>query len=192
MSKIKKELLIGLVGLKQSGKSTTAETLISGHSFARIKFAGALKAMVTTFLTQLQYDTPDIEDMIEGARKEEIIPEIGVSTRHLMQTLGHEWGRLQVAEDVWLTVIQEKINFAPEGFHLVIDDCRYQNEADFIRDNGGIIIRVERDEVTNSEDLHPSEQEMLNIPVDYVLKNNGDIADLVDNINVLMEQLKGE
>lgn len=63
----------------------------------------------------------------------------------------------------------------------IITDCRFPNEAQAIKDRGGIVIRVTRPG-ENLADLHPSETSLDNWTFDFVLDNSGTIAQLKDNV----------
>jgi hypothetical protein len=88
--------------------------------------------------------------------KEESIPVIGVSMRHLLQTLGTEWGRKLIDSNIWLRAAGRRIcDLSDEGLNVVIEDVRFENEAALIRGLGGRILHIERD--TGYQDGHASE-----------------------------------
>ena len=47
-------------------------------------------------------------DRVDGGRKEEEIPGFGCTTRHVMQTIGTEWGRKCVGGDVWRSMLTQE------------------------------------------------------------------------------------
>ena len=55
---------------------------------------------------------------------------------------------------------------------MTSDDCRFQNEAYAIREQGGIIIRLERTDMIHT-DTHQSETEMDSIIPDFTITCNG-------------------
>ena len=139
-------MIIALSGRAGCGKSTAAAYLAEHHGFARVRFAGPLKAMVRTFLAEI--GTPDdvIERMIEGDLKE--VPSAafsGASPRRVMQTLGTEWGREQISStlwtDAWRSAAKAALAWAPG---VVVEDCRFENEGAAVIDAGGVIVRIER------------------------------------------------
>tara|TARA_R110002020_G_scaffold380110_1_gene591298 strand:+ start:38 stop:904 length:867 start_codon:yes stop_codon:yes gene_type:complete len=72
----------------------------------------------------------------------------------------------------------------------IITDVRFPNEAQAIKDRGGIVIRVNRLEVdkftTNfPQTLHPSETALDDYEFDHVIDNNGSIEDLVEKVKQL-------
>jgi hypothetical protein len=158
----------------QSGKSTIAEYLES-RGFLRVKFASTLKNMIRVMLTDLGYQ--DSYDFIEGCRKEEMLPELGVSTRYLMQTLGTEWGRDIVRESLWTDIVINKINNTAQN--VVVDDLRFPNEFKALRDIGAVLIKVVRPVDIPSAN-HPSEGSLNDLDFDITLYNTGTVEDLVD------------
>jgi hypothetical protein len=61
----------------------------------------------------------------------------------------------------------------------VITDFRFPNELKVIKENfkNVISIRIERDSVSNN-DNHASENQIMGLDVDKVIKNNGTIEEL--------------
>lgn len=135
-----------------AGKSTLAARLNMRYGYARIKMAGPLKAMLSAYLHTQGLSTPEIARMIEGDLKSEPSVYLGGKTpRHAMQTLGTEWGRGCMADDFWIEAASEQIeNSLKRGAHVVIDDVRFLNEMEMIRDFGGIVVRVRRPSVENA------------------------------------------
>jgi len=129
----------------QSGKSVVANTLVADCDYHLVKFADPLKSMVREFLSMTGAPKPLIEEMLEGSMKEKPIPGLGVSTRHLMQTLGTEWGRDQVHRDLWVNLTRHTIEqHGVLGHNVVIDDMRFPNELEMVTELGGHVVRVDR------------------------------------------------
>lgn len=170
--------LIGLTGLAGAGKDTVRQILESQHGFIGFGFADPIRNMLRTLLS----DNGISESwMDERALKEQQIPTLGKSYRELAQTLGTEWGRTVLGQDFWLRIAESYLydiastTFGPQ--HFVISDVRFQNEADWVRQRGGVIWRVERPG-TQSVRAHVSEQGATAIKADAVLVNNSSIEDL--------------
>lgn len=105
-----------------------------------------------------------------------------LSHRTLLQYTGTDLFRNYVHEDFWLYVVPRDIN-------LVIGDVRFRNEEKFIKDNGGVVVRVFNPTVWGDVKVtHASEQ--YKCKEDYRLFNNGinlpllsnDVKDLVNDI----------
>lgn len=139
-----------LVGLyssaAQSGKSTVSSYLAREHGFAVVKFAGPLKDMTRGLLRSMGIPNQRVERMVEGDLKEEVIPGFTtVTARQIMQTLGTDWGREAVDNDLWVKVgIVKARSVLAEGDSVVIDDLRFPNELEAIRAAGGEVWRINR------------------------------------------------
>lgn len=164
-------MLIGLTGLAGSGKSVVADVLINEFGFNRVKFADPLKNMLRTLMRDMGYCEDDVERSVEGDLKEAEIPEIGVTMRHLMVTLGTEWGRDAVRPDLWTRLWEAR---ADSFTDVVVDDVRFPNEVALIRQRGGMIWRIERHGLVSSG--HVSER--LEVEPDVTLFNDTDLSAL--------------
>lgn len=162
---------------EQSGKSEVAARLES-RGFQTVKFADPLKDMLRVLLfDHLGYDHETTERYLEGDLKEAIVPELGVTCRHLMRTLGTEWMRKLVCEDGWVRIGRKSVaRRQVAGVDVVVDDMRFVNEMDALLDLGGECIRIERPGRERTTD-HASEGGLDDIPM-TVLKNDGTLDDL--------------
>lgn len=161
--------LIGLAGRKGAGKDTVASVL-TGEGFSNLKFAGGLKAMISTLLAYQGVDEGTIERMIEGDLKE--VPSVflgGKTPRFAMQTLGTEWGRVLIGENLWVDATMNRANTVPCA---VITDVRFPNECEAVQRKGGIVIRVQASDQTGPAETHPSEAMIDDLPVDAVFAND--------------------
>lgn len=67
----------------------------------------------------------------------------------------------------------------------VITDVRFPNEADAIKERGGIVVRINRfHSVVRDHNIpeHPSETALDNYSFDYVIDNDGSIDDLTEKV----------
>lgn len=168
--------VIGIAGRKGSGKDTAAEVLL-WQGFENVKFAGALKGMIRAFLSYIGEDAVTTERLVEGDLKEVPQPFFGgKSTRQVMQTLGTEWGRNLVWEDLWTNTFALRCLQFPL---VVCTDMRFPNEVSQMKDLGGVTIRIERPDLKQTgHDDHPSETLIDTLSVDRVIINDGNINDL--------------
>lgn len=168
--------LIAFSGYKGSGKTTAAKELVEEREFERLRFAGPMKEMITILLERLGYDEEEVEKRVDGPMKNTVVPDLGVTTRHMLQTLGTEWGREHIAKDIWPSItLAQAQNLMAEGQDVVIDDCRFPNEAEIVRERGGRIIRIDRG--LENDDSHASEAYIDDIDPDEVISNDGSISD---------------
>ena len=157
------------------GKSTVANLLIEHE---RVSFAESLKRAVSHMLYEL--GLPGFCYVYTD--KEAIIPGIGVSARHMMQTLGTEWGRACIHPDFWVKIARAKTQrIMNDGRSVVIDDVRFPNEAAMVFDLGGELWRIDRPGVSYNGD-HSSEGALEDITPDRVVVNDGSIDQLKEKI----------
>lgn len=177
--------LIGLYSpAPRSGKTTIAEHLADANDYHPLPFAGTLKAMATVLLGDIGYDQDFIKYLLQH-NKSAYIPEFCCTIRHLLQTLGTEWGRNLIDRDIWLTVWSSKFRILSHAGHkVVVDDVRFLNEAELIRALGGEMWLIERDLPASPEYSHTSEGG-LNDWSGFArrLHNDGDIADLLAQVS---------
>jgi len=171
-------MIIGLTGLKQSGKDTVAKYIHTEYSdFIILSFAEPIKDMIRIL---------GVGEEFISHKKENNISFLNTSYRHLAQTLGTEWGRNLINENIWINVLHHKINSYEKTKNFIISDVRFNNEAKFIKNNGGIIIQVIRD--TGIIDKHISEKGINDEYIDYLLYNNSTIShlhELIDQLPIL-------
>lgn len=175
--------IIGINGMAGVGKDTVADYLCSEFGFVKYGFADPLKAMLKAI---------GVDPKTRG-EKEGVNPVFGVTNRSMMETLGTEWMRDCVAQDGWLRLASRRLaelkalnsfDAVPQVRGMVICDVRYENEADWIRENGGQVWQVLRPSVTQTS-AHKSNA-ILRVPhVDKVLVNMGTIEELLHRVRVL-------
>jgi hypothetical protein len=176
---------IGFCGPAGAGKSTAAEHLVRHWRFSRVRFAGPLKAM----LLALGLDA----EQVDGSRKEEPTPLLcGRTPRQAMQWLGTEWGRNLIGDGFWIEAWRAAVERegARRGYGavplklIVADDVRFANEAKAIRDQGGIVVRIERrGAASTSGGGHVSER--LDFEPDRVIRNDEDLVEFRAAIDAL-------
>lgn len=129
-----------------SGKSTVAEILVRDYGYTHLPFAGPLKAMIRVFLEANGYSTTVVDHFLSPAGKEVELPGLHrATTRHLLQTLGTEWGRNCVSPDVWAQLWQRRASqLITQGHRIVADDCRFVEEAAMTHSLSGELWRISR------------------------------------------------
>lgn len=139
---------IGLIGFAGAGKDTAALALMD-RGWKRIAFADALKGRAI----YLGWD----------GRKDD-------RGRRLLQDVGMAMRAYD--PNHWIAHARA----AMRGRACVFTDVRFQNEADFIRGEGGIIVRVVREGLAVGD--HESEAGQLAIRSDQSIVNDGSIERL--------------
>ena len=170
-----------------SGKSHIARTLLIAQGWSIISFAEPIKEMFISFMSSAGYDDAHIDDML-STEKEARIPELGVSPRHMLQTLGVEWARECIGPNVWVHIWEERVTKALEaGRNVVCDDVRFPNEFAAVKLMGGEMWWVNRPTDRFATDQfvqtsHASEGALNNHEFDHRVLNEGTLADLEDLI----------
>lgn len=110
-------------------------------------------------------------EQLYGASKGVVDDRYGCTPRHIMQTLGTEWGRELIHPDVWVRAMGRRIFSQP----VVVADVRFPNEAMLVR-NLGVLIHVEGRGGIDGD--HESEQLLDRLEGDLVVRNDGSIEQL--------------
>lgn len=126
--------LVAFCGPAGVGKSTASKYFIA-RGYVKLSFADPLRSMLAV-LTDV-YDRYD-ERKLEP--REELC---GKSVRHALQTLGTDWARNLIGEDIWLRQFERRVAANPE-IRFVVDDCRFDNEAELVRKLGGTVVKLHR------------------------------------------------
>lgn len=177
-----KPRLIGLYSpAPQSGK-TFAATVLAHQGFELLSFAEPLKLVAREFLVQLGFSRAEALQLVL-VDKHRLIPDIGITARQLLQRLGTEFGRQQIADDVWVRCWAAR---ASEHEHVVADDVRFLNEAQAIKAAGGQIWMIRRPGVKRNTD-HPSEGALDDWDgFDTVIDNDGSLIDFRRKIDAAL------
>jgi hypothetical protein len=169
-------MIFGLTGKKRAGKSTACKYLEEKTGAVRINFKDALVAEIEQNFPRL------IEVIIETLEKyewdgkpwtyERLVEEKPPLFRALMQNYGTEVRRND-DPDYWVQQWKARVE-ATRKYNLrsnppiTTDDVRFLNEAEAVKDFGGVIIKIERTDVDMS-DGHSSEMEMDAIIADETI-----------------------
>ncbi|MBW2689584.1 MAG: hypothetical protein JRC99_06610 [Deltaproteobacteria bacterium] len=108
-----------------------------------------------------------------------------VTVRRILQWWGTEYRREQ-DPDYWTKAWGHKIEqFNLEHFHVLIDDVRFMNELDAIKQHGGLIVKIERPGFDGANN-HASETSLDEYNAwDKILLNDGTL----EEFKVMVEQL---
>lgn len=161
-------MLVGFTGKARSGKDTAALFVIETFNLEKYSFAQPIKEACKVMFGWN-------EEHVNGSLKEAIDDHYGVSPRQAMQTLGTEWGRNTIHNEMWIK--RAEMAFKQSSMGIVIPDVRFENEAEFIRDNGGVLIHVTRPNVIQVN-AHSSEAGVRVTEDDFVIVNDSTISQL--------------
>ncbi len=152
-------MLIGIAGPAGVGKTSIARQFEKEEGFMIMSYAQPLKAALTAL-------TGFPMEFFTDIKLKETPLEFGKSPREMMQLMGTEFVREMISEDFWTWRMRQRIESLPTA-NIVIDDIRFDNEAQLVRDMGGTILHPHRNykKVTDHNE-HRSEQEILTFPED--------------------------
>ena len=203
-------MIIGCVGFIGSGKDTAADYLVKEFGFHRDSFAATLKDAVAAVFG---WDRELLEGRTKEARewREQVDPwwseRLNIPTltpRWVLQHWGTEVCRNAFHNDIWIASLENKLRRS--GNNTVISDCRFRNEVEAIKNQGGRVVWIQRgitphwydiaakanhgDESARrwleSEEIHASEYSWAGTQFDHVVENNGSISSLYSQLNDLL------
>jgi hypothetical protein len=185
--------VIGISGAKRSGKNTFASMLSEELNKEGIKtgedsWAMLLKQSVYEslgFATGLDLQSRFYEswaDAFKQGHTLQITNSLGevihsLSGREFLQRFGTEGHREVFGQDFWIEQLWSKYEESDLDA-LIITDCRYDNEAESIRERGGIIIKINNPRADNVKDSHPSERGISNSLIDINIQNDSTLERL--------------
>jgi len=189
-------MLVGLVGFIGSGKGTAGD-ILGELGFIKESFAGSVKDIASVMFGWPRHLLEGDTDESRAFREQ---PDEGWSKkfgrtftpREALQKIGTEVGRDIFHQDFWVQALDAKVDFKK---HYVITDVRFPNEIDWIHENGGIVIEIQRGEnpewygklknlkrqgfeygfrkqMMNEFDVHESEWAWVGEDIDYTIDNN--------------------
>ena len=159
-------LNIAVVGQFAAGKTTIANALIEEYCYTRLMLANGIKQMAARLYNggdpvakNGYYDVTDVAG-----------DPLKLSGREVLQELGQVVKSFD--RDFWLRWLEADMRENEGPF--VIDDCRFPFEADYLRERGWVIVKVETPNLirmkryektygrmpTETELNHPSETEV--------------------------------
>lgn len=183
-------MLIGLVARKQSGKSTFADYLVKEYSFINQAFADPIKDAC-----KIIFDFSD--EQTEGVLKEVMDKRWGITPRQAFQIIGTDVfrqhlpktvpGLKEIGDQFWIE--RFKIWYRKNmDKNVIVSDVRFPNEAQLIRDMGGVIVKIQRSGVKNG-DTHISETLIDNIEEDSMIRNDFSLETYYQHIDELMSHI---
>lgn len=170
-------ILVGIHGAIGSGKDVAAAHLCRTRGFTRVAYGDALKEEVARILRRplaaYAKEHPRYRFLGEDEAVARLIQDKPQVVRALIQAWGTELRRAE-APGYWV----EKLRRRTEGLdRIVVPDVRFENEAAFVRESGGYLLKVVRPDHT--WDDHASERDLDGwTNWDVVILNDGTVADL--------------
>ena len=188
--------IIGLIGFKQVGKSTAAKHLEEHYGFVRHNMKDALVA-------EIKQNFPDLlREIAESTYRfrymnssvpPECVDKLFIEKPPLMRALLQNYGtevRRKDDDGYWTTQWEKKLRVKYEYENIVTDDVRFLNEADAVKMQKGILIRLTRPDITTGGS-HASETEQLEIEADYTIEcRPGDHKHLYAELDRIVDMLE--
>lgn len=183
-------MIIGLSGYARSGKDEAARGL-ERIGFQRRAFADKLREFLFLLDPVVLSRPGDFGVYQAPANLKHVIEEYGWDgykdtsygphIREYLQRLGTECGRGLLGDNVWIDATLNPLEYRSDFRDFVVTDCRFPNEAQAIKDRGGIVVRVNRPGVGPANG-HASENSLDDWDFDMIIDNTGTIEDLHRNI----------
>lgn len=177
--------VIGLAGRMGSGKNAAGRTLEKA-GYEPASFACALRQEVQEAISRMNFPTVMpyelslyLASVMPGAVWEKPTPSM---MRKALQWWGTEYRR---SSDRNYWVRRLLYSMSPDA-EYVITDVRFGNEADAIREIGGVVIGIERPG-DRDEELSKHESEALRFQCDFWVKNDGTLKDLERKIRAVID-----
>jgi len=183
-------MIIGISGIKRSGKDTCADYLVDKYKFVKLSFAKPIKDAC-----KILFGFSD--DQLYGDTKEDIDNRWGASPRKVLQYVGTDLFRKQIGniipnigEDFWVRSLQYQCeNYLKNNINITIADVRFQNEIDMIHSTGGYVIQLNRPSLS-LDDLHESETDIYKLKnIDFNMTNDSSIEKLYEKIDNVFKSI---
>jgi len=179
-------MLIGICGKANAGKDSVAKFIQECINCRIVHWADPLKEMLISYFG-LNY-----EDVYTQEGKEKYNEYWGMKNREILQKFGTNACRDNFCVDVWIKTMELRIKNDIEKENILIADTRFDNEAEFIRKNDGIIIEVVRKSgtfLTKRLSEHSSENGISKEFITYVIYNEGTLQDLQEKVVKIINEI---
>jgi dephospho-CoA kinase len=117
---------IAIAGRMASGKTTLAEVLAGILNGEVVSLGGKVKQVATDLFGMVEKDRP-------------LLQQIGMKMR-------------EIRPDVWIEYLDREAEQSSKDT-VIVDDCRFVNEARWFKDNGWTVVRLNIDESVQKERL---------------------------------------
>lgn len=179
--------LICVVGNIGAGKSTLSN-MLKNRGYEEIMFAGPVKEIGLI----LGFENKELYGSQEDKLK--INDFWGVSGREFMQKFATDVMRNELPKHInmnmdnktiWVRLCEKKIiDMLKNNKKIIVSDGRFFDEIDMIKNLGGKIIKIVRN--NSYQQNHESEKYISNLDADIIIDNNGTLDDLHQKINKII------
>jgi len=199
-------MIIGLVGFIGSGKDTVADLFVQENGI-KDSFAAPLKDLLSAvfgwnreLIEGNSVESRDFRNTTDIFWSTKLgIPNF--TPRLAMQLVGTDTMREHFHKEIWINSLEYRMRSnQSQNKTIVISDARFKNELELIRNMNGHIVWVQRGELpewyniantanagnivsqrimnTTYKDVHKSEWDWVGYDSDFIISNNGSLADL--------------
>jgi len=190
---------IAICGKAKSGKNTLAKMIkkeLSKNEKVKcdyVAFADPVKEIARVMFPNLseKYLTGPSEYrsyIIPGAIKDGQL----LTVRQLLIDIGTGLGR-SYNNNIWLENFDFKIknNKSKNKNMVILTDCRFKNEFDYVKNKGFFTVKVLRRNSTIINHISETEQDTISeSDFDYVIHNNGSLDSLRKEVKILVKKLQ--
>lgn len=176
--------LIGLSGYARSGKDTIADLLAQRHGYTKVSFADPMREALYHLNPNIDFDgyRVNLREIVDAEGWEELKAH-SEEYRPLLQRFGTEVGRTLWGQSFWVDQALSKV-----AGPTIFADVRFANEADAIRNAGGVVWRITRPGVAATNG-HASEVSLDGYQFDAELINDASLTDLYAKVEVLHSEV---
>jgi len=183
-------MLIGLNGLKGSGKDTVGSYLVDNYGYERASFAaklkesaGALFNIGSSFWEKAKNNDRSVIQLRDNGA---LVRDITV--RNFLQRYGTEAHRTVFGSDFW---VDHALKGVDRNQNIVFTDARFENELSRIKSLMGVNLQILRPQLTNEDD-HISEAPPPIELIDFQIVNDQDLDYLYGRVDDFMSFLNTE
>lgn len=174
--------LIAVTGQARSGKDSFA-AICAKYGYTRIAFADPLKVITAHIAGEPSHL------FFDELSKEEFSDTLGMTRRQALQKVGQAV-RESLGKDAWVKrAMQEWVSSGLRP--TVLSDCRYPNEAQAVRELGGVVVQVVRpgSGLSGEAAQHESEKQISDDLIDVVINNDGTLGDLAVEVRKIINMI---
>lgn len=189
-------LKIAITGKASSGKNTVSGMICNAacseeQEFISLAFADPIKEMAQTLFPRLHHK------YLYGSSeyRSEAIPNafknrVPLTVRQLLIDLGTS--AREYNPRIWIDILHYRFDLAKkeEPHLIIINDVRFKNEFDFLKNLGFYQIRLYRNEHTKIDHASETDQDAIqDSQFDYILHNNGTLPSLKEGVDRVVSLL---
>lgn len=189
-------ILIGLHGKARTGKDTLANYLIKKHNLLR--YGPSVRVKDTT---AVMFDFPRWY-LDDDTMKEMYDDFWGMTYREMAQKVGKESSRDVFGDDIWMRHVEQLMltlkkgkdaNISGAHNGIILADIRYANEAVWVKNHGGTVFFIVRDNAPKISGVegHAGEAGLPLDLADCIIYNDGTIEDMYRHADVFLDYARG-